>query len=166
MSRNRRALARRAARVGQTVAALALIGAVAASCSSNGDADGSTTASATESSSAAAETPAAGVPASPEDQAGIIAITKTYVTGINNGDAKMLEHAMCAATLAKYSDLSVGARPSDNPQQVNAINDITVSGDLGFGMVEYTLVNDPTAPAQTVPLAYKNEGGWKVCDEA
>lgn len=157
----------RAAAVGKAVAALAILGAVAASCSSNGEAAApqSTTAAAPTSPSATAETAPTGAPASPEDQAEIIAITKTYVTGLNNGDAKMLQHALCQATLAKYTDLSENARPSPNPQQVNTITDIAVSGDVGFGTVEYTQVNDPTAPPATIPLAYKNEDGWKVCTE-
>ena len=109
---------------------------------------------------------AAEATASPEDQAEIIAITKTYVTGLNNGDAKMLAHAMCQTMLDQFGDLSVGARPSPTPQQVNGITDISVTGDVGFGTVEYTMVDDPSAPAASIPLGYKNENGWKVCTEA
>ncbi|WP_038170554.1 Rv0361 family membrane protein [Tomitella biformata] len=155
----------RATAVGKTVAALAIIGAVAASCSSSSNDAAAASTTEESSASATADVPSSGAPASPEDQAEIVAITKTYVTGLNNGDAKMLEHAMCQATLAKYTDLSVNARPSATPQQVNTITDVTVAGDLGFGTVEYSLVNDPSASVSTVPLAYKNEGGWKVCDE-
>lgn len=157
----------RAAAIGKAVAALAIISAVAASCSSNGDAaDARTTTADAPASPSTTDDPApTSAPASPEDQAEIIAITKTYVTGLNNGDAKMLQHAMCQATLAQYTDLAENARPSPNPQQVNTITGIAVSGDLGFGTVEYTQVNDPTAPAGTIPLAYKYEDGWKVCTE-
>lgn len=159
--------------VAKTLAAVAVIGAVVTGCSSAGDSEAGkgdagnnpgTTASAPE-TAAAAETPPVGAPASPEDQAEIIAITKTYITGLNNGDAKMIEHAMCAATLAQYGDLSVGARPSPTPQQLDGISEISVAGDSAFGMVEYTLVNDPAQPTAPMPFAFKNEGGWKVCTE-
>lgn len=148
----------------KTVAALAIVGAVAASCSSTGGADSSTAAATSAGpSGSAATSPSA---ASPEDQAEITAITKTYITGVNNGDAKMLEHAMCRGMLDMYGDLSVGARPSPTPQQIDSITDIAVTGDSAIATVTYTLVSDPAAPAKTASLAYKNEGGWKICTVA
>ena len=154
----------RAAAIGKTVGALAIAGFVAASCSSNAPEAPGPTAGDSPSATAAAEP--MGAPASPEQQDEIIAITKTYLTGLNNGDAKMLQHAMCQSMLDQFGDLSVGARPSPTPQQLNGIADIAVAGDLGFGTVEFSLVNDPSAPSKTLPLAYKDEGGWKVCTEA
>ncbi len=154
----------RAAAIAKAVAAIAIVGAVAASCASG---DAAMDSSPAPASAAADDTPTgeAAAVASPEDQAEIIAITKTYVTGINNGDAKMLEYSMCQAMLDMYDDLSIGARPSPNPQQVNAITGIAVNGDVGIGTVEYTLVNDPSAAGQAAPLAYKYEAGWKICAE-
>lgn len=158
---------RRATWTGKAVAVLAVLGAVAAGCSSVGDSAEPSGGASDEPAAASAHTDAAPAEttASPEDQAEIIAITKTYVTGLNNGDAKMLEYAMCQAMLDQFGDLSVGARPSPTPQQVDGITDISVMGDLGFGTVEYTMVDDPSAPAASIPLAYKNESGWKVCSE-
>lgn len=137
--------------------AVVLLCVVAASCSSNTAPD---SAAPTTTSTTAAAAPSA---SSAEDAAEITAITKTYVTGLNNGDAPMLKHALCQGTLAMYDDLSVNARPSPSPQQLISVTGIQATGDTAIANIEFTLVSDPSAASKTVPLGYRNEGGWKVC---
>ena len=158
---------------GRAIAAIAVVGALAASCSSGpaGESDGAadsggTASGATDSGgTASAEAPGTpgSAPATAEQVAELTAVTKTYLTGVNNGDAPMLEHAMCQEMLAGFQDLSIGARPSPNPQQFVGISDVAVSGDSAFGVVDYRLVSTPEAPSLQAQMAYKYEDGWKVC---
>lgn len=114
-----------------------------------------------------ADSPADALPAATEaDAAEITAVTHTFVTGDNNGDAAMLGRALCRQTLAEIDTDGLG--PSARPQILTAVDQIQMfdgpGGDEAMAMVSYTFVDDPGAEPTVVPLAYLREDGrWTVC---
>lgn len=104
--------------------------------------------------------------ATARDAEEITAVTHTFVTGDNNGDAAMLGRALCRQTLAEIDTDGLG--PSARPQVLTGIDRIEMldgpGGDAAIGQVSFTYVDDPGAAPTTVPLAYLREDGvWTVC---
>lgn len=122
----------------------------------------------------AGEQTGSGVPADSADLAApteadaeeITAVTHTFVTGDNNGDAAMLGRALCAQSLTEI-DLD-GRGPSARPQILTGVDQIRMrdgpGGDQAMAQVGFTYVDDPDAEPTIVSLAYlREDGAWTVC---
>lgn len=150
-------------------AAPALLLGAACAATDDTDRDPAGDAAATAEADAGDDSPAGGdalTAAAPADAEEITAVTHTFVTGDNNGDAAMLGRALCRQTLTEI-DLD-GLGPSARPQMLTGVDQIEMldgpGGDEAMGLVSFTFVDDPGAEPTTVPLAYlREDGAWTVC---
>jgi|GEM_PF-4924692 len=107
------------------------------------------------------------LPAATEaDAEEITAVTHTFVTGDNNGDAAMLGRALCTQSLTEV-DLE-GRGPSARPQILTGVDQIRMldgpGGDEAMAQVSFTYVDDPEAEPTMLALAYlREDGAWTVC---
>lgn len=100
-------------------------------------------------------------PVDPEAQ--IKAVTEEYIAYMNTGTASKLPEVLCSDLIAQLPSPLEDQAAQPIQAQIDSFDEIKIDGDKATSKFTISAIDNEDIPAETLPMSYVNENGWKLC---